>query len=200
MIQTRLLALVVSSLLTGCATIELSNVALEPVAHVQVDDLRSPESKAPRRDASSAIIFLEDDRFKPRVLDLYVTEIAKAVGPHRALRLEVQEFRMVDFMGERGGSSGMGVIGALLAETAKNRATDWAFVDELKLDRRRDAIICLLVVKLNGQWAKVAVSEPYRLSPLGVLAFNDPDFRRALNLVIQRAAAKTLDEAKLAAR
>lgn len=187
-------------IVAGCAPqIQLTKVAHVPPANVVVVDKRQPAQLQRRHDALfSAVIFLEDARFTPRALDLYSAALAKADGQRTKFELEIQEFRIVDFYPVRLGAGGQGALGPLIFETLIDKNTDWAFVNDLRLTRTSDAIACIAIGKLNGAPFKLAVSEPYRISPFAGLVYNDPDFRRALDRVIEMAAAESLRQAKAA--
>lgn len=193
-----LLALSGVLLFAGCAQIQLSNEPYTKPSNVSLIDQRTPDNTVRRHDALfSAVLFLDDARFSPRALDLYTSALAKAINQSQQVKLEVDEFRIIDFYPVRLGAGGQGLLGPMILATLIDQSTDWSFVNDMQLDRSSDAVACIIIGKLNGSAVKVAVSEPYRASPFAGLVYNDPDFRRAFSAVVNRAVVESLSQARL---
>lgn len=195
----RILLAVCCLLFSGCASqIQLSKEPYSKPPNVSVIDHRTPEKMARRHDALfSAVGFLEDTRFSPRALDIYASALSKAVNQSQQVKLEVDEFRIVDFYPVRLGAGGQGFLGTVIFEALTDKNTDWSFVNDMRLDRSSDAVACIVIGKLNGLPVKVAVSERYRASPFAGLVYNDPDFQRALSVVVNRAALESISQVSI---
>lgn len=197
-----LLAIQAALLISGCASqIELSKTPLEKPSNVTVRDNRTPEKLLRKHDALfSAVVFVEDTRFSPRAVDLYVAALSKIGTQQERIELEIDDFRVADFYPVRLGAGGQGFLGKAIFDSLIDRSTDWGFVNDMQLARNSNAVVCVVVGKLNGVPLRVAVSEPYKESPFAGLVYNDPDFRRALSAALDRAAADSLRQATQGAR
>lgn len=196
------LALMAALLLIGCASqIQLPKDPHAKAPNIAVVDMRSPTQLARKHDALfSAVIFLEDAKFSPRAVDLYAAELSALKGADQQAKLEITEFRIADFYPARLGAGGQGFLGVAIFQALIDKNTDWAFVNDLGLKRSEDAVICIVIGKINGTEIKIATSEPYKASPFAGLVHNDPDFQRALNAAIKRAAQESAKQSRWGAR
>ncbi len=194
-----LVAASIALLLAGCASqVQMSKEPYTKPSNISVTDQRTADKLIHRHDALfSAIVYLGDDRFSPRALDLYANALAKTISQDQQVALEIEEFWIIDFYPARLGAGGHGLLGAMIIESLMRDSTDWSFVKDMQFDRSSDAVACILKGKLNGTPVRVAVGERYRASPFGGIVYNDPDFRRAFDAVLLRAAAESLSQAHL---
>ena len=187
-----------ASALCGCATqTKLDQKVTLAASDIRLVDNRSPEKKAHKRDSVfSALALMDDEKFSPRALDLFQAVLLPDASLARPINIEVDEFRIGDFFPVRLGAGGQGFLGAVVFEALIDKNTDWAFANEMKLAPNTDALLCVFVGRLNGVPIKVAASETYKISPFAALVVNDPDYRRALDVVIRRAAEDALRQQK----
>lgn len=196
------LTLIAALLLAGCSSqIQLPKDPHAKAPRITVVNKRSPTQLARKHDALfSAVVFLEDAKFAPRAVDIYATELSTLVGADQQSTLEITEFRVADFYPVRLGAGGQGLLGAAVFHSLIDKNTDWAFISELGLNRNKDAVICIVIGKINGAEIKVATSEAYKASPFAGLVYNDPDFQRALDAAIKHAARESAKQSRLGAR
>ena len=183
--------------LSGCASqTQLAKVDLPPGAVLFVDN-RSAQQRARKHDALfSAVVLYEDDKFNPKALEQFEAALVTDPAVTRPVKLEVDEFRIGDFYPVRLGAGGQGALGAALFQSLIGSNTDWNFVSSLQLSKDADALFCVVVGRVNGKPIKVATSERYKVSVFAGLIANDPDYRRALDAVIKRAAAMAIEQSK----
>jgi hypothetical protein len=183
-------------LLSGCAsqTQLADKISLSP-NDIRLKDNRSQLQKERKKDALfSAIVMYEDEKFSPRALDIFQSSLVTDTKLVKPIQLEIDEFRVGDFYPARLGAGGQGFLGAALFETLIDKNTNWAFVDTLKLSRDSDALFGIVIGKINGKPFKVAASEKYKVSAFAGLVANDPDYRRALDLVVKKLAIATMEQ------
>jgi hypothetical protein len=183
-------------LLSGCASqTQLTNKVSLTANDVHLIDNRSQLQKERKKDAVfSAVVMYEDEKFSPRALDIFQSNLVTGTKLVKPVRLEVDEFRVGDFYPVRLGAGGQGFLGAALFETLIDKNTNWAFVDTLKLSRDSDSLFCIVIGKINGKPFKVAIAEKYKTSPFAGLIVNDPDYRRALDLLIKKSAVAAIEQ------
>jgi hypothetical protein len=186
---------------SGCASqAQLQrNISLSP-NEIRTTDNRTPEKKIQKRDSAfAAIQLLEDERFSPRAVDIFQSElVSSGVSVVHPINLEINEFRIGDYFPVRLSSIGQGWLGSMIVDALMDKNTDMTFAKNTKFATGTDSLFCIFIGKVNGIDVKVVTSEPYKISPFAGLVVNDPDYRRALNAVIRHAAEEAIRQSTLA--
>jgi hypothetical protein len=193
------LAVALTAVLGGCAGLTVSDLGAPPAVDansISVIDKRSPDQKESRRESvMSPLSVLGDANVNPPALLFLQSSVQKYRREGSQLRLEVDEFYVIDFFPKRlkaATSAQGGWLTNALVEKVIHSNTDWNFVNNIGVPTNGDSIVCLFAGTINGRAVKTAVYEEYRVSPMAMSIRNDPAFTDAVRTVLDKTASRIL--------
>lgn len=187
-------------ILSGCSSLMVSNLGEAPkidANSISIIDKRTPEQKESRRDSALApLAVLGDENVKPPALLFLEGALQKNQKTTSQLKLEVNEFYVIDFFPNRlrAGTRQGGWLTDAITEKVIQSKTDWNFVNSSGVPADGDSIVCLFAGTVNGKSVKVAAFSQYFASPMAVSIRNDQAFTDAVRIAIDKTAKEILSK------
>lgn len=162
-------------------------------SELTVKDSRAPQGLIKQRDSIySYVLYLDDNATKPSPLDQLKAAILRhAVSPD-AIRLDVDDLRIMDFFPHRL-HAGL-IVGGSIAQADAKAARN------LSLPDNQDVAVCIFSGRLNGVPIQEAAYSPYKLGFMAVMVHGNKHFRAAVSDSIDQVAIKILKAASLEAK
>lgn len=175
----------------GCVSkIKIDNSYAYKAGNVDLIDNRNEESKKGKRESIfSAVAFIPEKSIEPRPLDKFASELAYRLEPIKKIKLEVEDFLVMDYFPTRMAPITDGWVGRTFVKPVLD--ADKHYIDRLNLSPKTNSVVCIFSGKIDDREVLSAYSSPYKMSPLAVMVRNDPNFHKAVAECISGLTVET---------